>query len=426
MDRGTLFHEGAKRLMVDLIGHGEERWGSASDEHVSAMTAEIVAEVSRERPDLVVSHAERDVARLCLYHLALGLDANPEHVVGLERKFVLELPRSGWTVSGIVDLALMPDPNTGEVQDYKTQLHVPPESEWDWFQAKLYACLLVWGRPVEESPCEECGGGEFPPSEPETRPGGGVRWLTCPACRGRGVVEEFGKPIGGHLAHVTGREVYPRHDPRKRANKKLPDNRKTWTRLELMELVQDLEAIGESLSDRLGTWDFPARYGSWCGECPAENECPIPREYRRFAGHITTREEAEEAWAWAERITDRAGQTKKEVKEFAAVKGVSIRSGDLVWEHTLGESSRKLKTAKGRSDWAGFEQALEGALERGEEFNLDEWAPYGRGQSSFRKSKRPRGAEGGSPDGPEGNGSGGAGGDVEKQRDEQFGADAPF
>jgi hypothetical protein len=423
MDRGTLYHEGAKRLMVDLIQHGEERWGSASEEHLSAMTAEIIAEVSREHPELVVSHRERDVARMCLYHLALGMDANPEHVVGLERKFLLELD-CGWTVSGIVDLALMPDPNVGEVLDYKTQLHVPPQAEWDFFQAKLYACLLVWGRPVETVVCGDCEGTGVLPGEPDVDTGG------CPACgghftkRGRGYEEEFGTPIGGHLGIVTGRELYPRHDPRKRADKKLPYNSRTWTRLELQEMVQDLEALGETLSGRLESWDFPARHDpSWCGRCPAENECPIPRQYRRFAGHITTREEAEEAWAWAERISARVGATRDEVKKFAAEKGISIRAGgDTIWEWTLGQPSRKMKLRRGRIDWDGFEEAIEAALERGEPFSLDEWAPVGRGASSFKKSKRPE-AEG------DGNVSEEVAPSAEERTaklDERFGADAPW
>lgn len=420
MDRGTLFHEAGKRLMGEQMAAGE-RWDSAGAEELSAMTAQIVQELARERPDLVVSHEEKDVARLCLYHLALGARSNPEHVVGLEKKFVLEL-ECGWTISGIVDVALMPDATTGGVEDYKTQLPVPPKDEWDWFQAKLYACLLVWGKPVERRSCEGCGGTGVLPGEPDVDTGG------CPECgggpvrRGKGYVEEFGTPIGGHLGIVTGREVYPRHDPRKRADLKLPYNEETWTRLELLELVQDLEVLGEALSERLVSWDFPARYGSWCPECPAENECPIPRRYRRFAGHLTTREEAEEAWAWAERISARVSATRDEVKSFAAIKGVEIRSGDLVWTHTLGQPSRKLKTKGGRSDWDGLEEALTGAFERGEPFELDDWAPMKRGQSTFKKTKRPREvvAEG-DDDGKRDDGE-----DRERKRDERYGADAPY
>jgi hypothetical protein len=289
-------------------------------------------------------------------------------------------------------LALIPDPNAGEVQDYKTQLYVPPASEWDPFQAKLYACLLVWGKPVERVVCGDCEGTGVLPGEPDVDTGG------CPACgghftkRGRGYEEEFGTPIGGHLGIVTGRELYPRHDPRKRADGKLPYNAKTWTRLELQEMVMDLEALGEALSERLQTWDFPARSDpSWCGMCPAENECPIPRQYRRFAGHITSREEAEEAWAWAERISARVKATRKEVQNYAAIAGTEIAHGDFVWEWTLGEPSRRLRTTGGRSDWSGFEQAIADALNHGEPFDLNEWAPVQRGQSTFKKRKESKG-----------------------------------
>jgi hypothetical protein len=157
-------------------------------------------------------------------------------------------------------------------------------------------------------------------------------------------------------------------------------------------MVMDLEALGEALSERLQTWDFPARSDpSWCGMCPAENECPIPRQYRRFAGHITSREEAEEAWAWAERISARVKATRKEVQNYAAIAGTEIAHGDFVWEWTLGEPSRRLRTTGGRSDWSGFEQAIADALNHGEPFDLNEWAPVQRGQSTFKKRKEPKG-----------------------------------
>jgi hypothetical protein len=446
MDRGTLAHAGNALLMVRMLQHGE--MVGQGDEALSAFTAEIVREAGEANPHLWVSHEQRDIARLAVFHTAIGLDVDPAHVAGIERKFVLELD-CGWTVSGIIDLASMPTDTRGQVDDYKTSLHVPAVDEWDWFQCKLYAAMLVFGRPVERVPCPQIA----------ARRTGEVCGSTCGQCRGRGWVEEVAeRPIGGHLREVLGREIFPRHDPRNRADGKLAHvclrdgagEPRAWTRMELQELVIDLNDMGERLSEMLTTWKFPARYGTKaCNECPAESLCPIPRGYRRFAGHIQTHEEAGEAWAWAQRVKALAAITEREVKAWADVSASSLTVGETTWEHQLTEQTA-LRKRSGRADWDGFRAALELERAGGEPVALDEWIKTGN-VSTFKKVKagadkkgrdvergsgagdgrRDAGVAGGGSAGDRAGGSGHGGdpgaaaGDVEARRDAQWGDSLP-
>lgn len=411
MDRGTLTHAALARMMVEWMQHGEERYAGAGDEELSSLTAELVRDVGRENPHLWVSHEQRDIARLCVFHAAIGMDVKPDSVAGIERKFVLELPGCGWTLSGIIDVASMPEGEEwgGQVDDYKTAFM--PQGEWDSFQCKLYAAFLVFGRPVDrvECPEEACQLG-LPGAD------------RCETCKGRGYVEEVAeKPIGGHLQKVRGRELYPRHDPRKRLKKDLAYNEQVWTRLELQELILDLEDTGARLNEMLESWKFPARYGTKaCNECPAEVLCPIPRGYRRFAGHVQTMPQAQEAWSWAQRMKGLVGVTEKEVREFAAVNAVALEVGDEVWEYTVTEQ-RKLRQAGGRSDWEGLQAAITAAIEEGEPFRVEDWIKTSN-VSGFKKRRASSGTTAPAPKRKEVKEDGES---AERRRDEQFGADMP-
>jgi len=317
---------------------------------------------------------------------------------------------------------------------------VPPPNEWDSFQQKLYAAMVVFGRPLDRVDCETCA------YEVDAEAAG-----KCPDCKGRGYVEVPGAPIGGHLLRVKGREIYPRRDPRNRRDGKMAKLERTWSRMELLELVQDMEDLGDRLSEMLETWKFPARYGTQaCNECPAEALCPIPRGYRRFAGHIQSPEQAAEAWSWAQRQKELVGITEREVKAFVAVKAMELEVGETVWSHELTET-RKLKTKSGRADWDGLAGAVTAAAEEGEPFDLRDWITVSN-VSTFRKRKVVRDGERAEGDGGASGGVGpagagrdrgagvaggggggerrgrgaGAGADVERERDERFGADAPY
>ena len=348
MDRGSAFHLFAERMVVELVARGEKSlFAPAQDEHggsedlgqaakdVASLTQAMVEQVFEDFPDLTMPAAERDSTRAMAYHLAIGWDVDPQAIVGVERMFSLEL-ECGWTIVGKVDLATLPSATVGEVADYKTTLAVPSQEEHaQSFQAKLYALLLMYGRPVD------------------------------------------GEPFGSHLTHVTGRMIYPRAKPRETGKGlRLVQREATWSRGQLDEFRMDVEALGRRVSDALGSGDWPAQAGPHCSECPAPRECPIPRELRNYQGTILEPEQASEAWEWAMRAKAAVAAVEKEVKAFAKAHG-GVVVGDQVFEWRVSES-RRLRSVGGRSDWDGLAQAVLDAATYGTPFELEEfvkWVP---------------------------------------------------
>jgi hypothetical protein len=370
LNRGSLFHLFAERLVVELMRRGERTLfavqpGESMDEvrsNISALTEAMVHGVADEHPDIVVSASEMDAVRRMAYHLGVGLDIDPAHVAGVERKFVLDLP-SGWTVSGKVDLLTLPDAYTAVVDDYKTALYVPTEEEFEnSFQTKLYALLVAFGVPVEKRPCEGCGGA------------GGDAGMVHGDCRGRGWIEVRLDPIGAHLERFVGRQIYPRF-LRDDLRLESREPKQPWTRTDLADFLQDVDRTARRIEHGLETGLWPAIPGSWCSTCPSEPECPLPTYLRDWHGSIQTRERAQEAAAWAERMSHRVKRTRAEIKEFAKSQpSGAVRVGDGDQALRLVVSHGKAMKRRGRgTDWEGFELALERALVHGEPFEIKEW-----------------------------------------------------
>lgn len=390
MNRGTAFHIFAERMALELIrrgekslfapaqidpddpaDHGEDLSQAARD--VASLTQAMVEQVFADHPELVMPAAERDSVRAMGYHLAIGWDVDPQTIVGVERMFSLEL-ECGWAIVGKVDLAALPTAHRGEVLDFKTTLAVPSQEEHaSSFQAKMYALLLMYGRPVD------------------------------------------GEPFGQHLTHVTGRMLYPRAKPRVTdKGLRLIQREATWSRGQLDEFRMDVEALARRVSDGLETGDWPAQAGRHCSECPAPRECPIPRELRNYQGTILEPEQAAEAWEWAMRAKAAVAAVEKEVKAFAKAHG-GVVVGDQVFEWQVSES-RRLRSVGGRSDWDGLAQAVLDAATYGTPFELEEfvkWVP----KNEFKS--RPVVAEEMSDDG------GAEAGPDERSPDERWG-DVPF
>lgn len=348
MDRGSAFHLFAERMVVELVARGEKSLfapaqdgdGGAEDlsqaaKDVASLTQAMVEQVFADHPEFVMPASERDAVRVMAYHLAVAFDVDPQSVVGIERAFELDL-ECGWKIVGKVDLAALPTATRGLVDDYKTSLAVPSQEEHaQSFQAKLYALLLMYGRPVD------------------------------------------GEPFGSHLTHVTGRMIYPRAKPRETGKGlRLVQREATWSRGQLDEFRMDVEALGRRVSDALGSGDWPAQAGPHCSECPAPRECPIPRELRNYQGTILEPEQASEAWEWAMRAKAAVAAVEKEVKAFAKAHG-GVVVGDRVFEWRVSES-RRLRSVGGRSDWDGLAQAVLDAATYGTPFELEEfvkWVP---------------------------------------------------
>lgn len=362
LDRGSAGHAVFEHMTLMLLESGERKlWAPGFEQDadgnlvgedpvsaqkaVASFTAEIVDEVLKGRPDLPLPVGERDAVRIMAYHWAVAMEIDPEKVVGVEQKFVLDV--GGREVSGIVDLAQIAE-GVAEVVDYKTSLAVPDQGKYEkGFQAPLYAALLLFGQPVE-------------------RIGGVERRLD---------------PIGERVQWVRTRELYPRF---LRDDGGLSGREQVLSRTEVRDFLVDVEALVVELDERRVSWDFPARPGSHCGICPARSECPLPAHLRSFAGEINTMPEAAEAAAKADTMRFALDALEKEIKIFAGAHGPVRYGKDLVRRFEMSET-RSVRRTKGRADWEGLEVAAVAAAELGEPFSIGDWVKHGQSQGFKRK-----------------------------------------
>lgn len=406
MDRGTLAHMVWERAMKTLIAAQERRFAPEDPEQAASMMAAIVDEVLRQTPGLVVPRREVDDVREMAYHWAVGYDVDPEHVAGIERLMVLDL-ECGWTISGKLDVIALPSAELGQVDDYKTGQAMPTQEEYEGkTQPWVYAVLLCFGVPVDVYPCpscegdpvwrcRSCGGMDAIPRGVRPSPCTTCQQRTeqelieCDRCEGKGRIEIRGEAFGQHLQGVLCREVYPR--PKLRDDGTLHRRELLLARTAIADYRADLERAAWQLGERFKTWDFPARSsggsdnGSWCSECPASAECPLPAELRDHAGTVNTLEQATEAWAKAQHVKARTAAIEKEVKNYAKAHGVAIRLGDQEWRWQPKEG-RAVKRAGRGSDWDGLQEAIVEATSYGTPFDVRDWVVPTSG-SEFKKTK---------------------------------------
>ena len=391
LDRGSALHVFAERMVLELIRQGERSLyaaqpGEDEDEarrQVASLTHAMVGEILEERTDLVVPASEADAIRAMAYNLAVGFDVDPQTVVGVERMFGLEV--GGWWVIGKIDLASLPGAHMAQVDDYKTSLHVPTQEEFESaFQTKLYALLLMFGVPLD--------GDDLTP----------------------------GESVGEYLTHVRARMLYPR---RLRQDGRVFYRETTYSRLELEAFRGDVERLVGRVAHGIDTGDWPARYGPHCTECPAEPECPLPKHLRAFHGAINTDEQAGEALAWAMRMKDRVQSTEKEVREYVKAQGRPLIVDGMSFGFEV-DVSRQLRRRGKHADWEGLEQGVMEAVQYGAPFAIED---YVMERASNKFKGRPIVADemeiGVSDDG---SGDERDPADVERERDERFGPNAPF
>lgn len=373
-DRGTLAHAVLERAMKTLIAHGERAFAPDDPEQAAAIVADIVDAVLRERPDLVVPRREVDDVRELAYHWATAYDVDPEHVAGIERLMVLDL-ECGWTISGKLDLVALPSAELGQVDDYKSTPAPVSQEEYEGStQPWVYAALLCFGVPVDVYPCEMCDGKgwNLAPELDE-----------CVQCDGKGRLEVRGEAFGRHLRGVLCREVYPRARPRDDGT--LHRRELLLSRTAIADYRADLERMAATLAARFETWEFPASSGSWCSQCPAAQECPLPAHLRDYAGTINTAGQAAEAWERTLRAKQQLAAVEREVKNYARAHDVAICVGDEQWRWQPKEG-RAVKKRGQRSDWEGLVAAIEESVQFGAPFDVDEWVTRTTG-SEFKKSK---------------------------------------
>jgi hypothetical protein len=399
LDRGTLGHMAFERLMLQLVATGEESYytpahhadeqGRVHEEgvlearrNVASLTAAVVSEIIAENPGLVARPSEWDEVRAMAYHWALGYDVSPGSILGIEQTYVLDvtLPDGAvWEVRGKIDVSYAIGDDGAGVDDYKT--HFNPQSDGDYretFQGKLYAILLCFGQPVEQSTCFDCDGRGV------LRYDAGELGEPCDVCRGRGYLERRLERQGDWINAVRTREVYPRF---LRDDMTLPAAENTLTRQELQDARADLELLVQRLAGRFESWDFPAIHGSHCSMCPAKLECPLPEHLRDHAGTVNTPEEALEAAIKAAHDDDDLSARKAELRNWVAANGPIIM-GDEEWVLVVSDS-RSVKRRGKTTDWEGFMEAVAAAVEFGEPFDPDEWVKRRTSTNFKRRAIKP-------------------------------------
>lgn len=333
MDRGTLLHAVHERMVQTLLKQGDRAFIEPDEEmlvreghdvrkvagRVAAVTAAIVDEVAAEMPWLTVPSAERDLVRVCAFHLAVGFPVALDGLVALERKFVLDVvvDAKPVTVSGIIDLAFAAG-SVGQVDDLKTAIHVPDQERFEQsFQTKLYAAMLAFGYPVV----------------------------------GEGPEEAREAPLGGRLQYIRAREVYPR---KLTGSGHVPTREKTYTRGELADFIAfDLAGVIRDVEWSFTESRWPAVPGSHCSTCPAPALCPIPADLNM--NRPLDEEDAADAAELLDRLQARktglVDRLRERLKATVQASGPVRYGTDMVFEGVVG--------TKKETDWRALQQAVD-------------------------------------------------------------------
>lgn len=358
---GTAAHLVFERMMLDLISQGEKTLYAPAEgedplhaaQEVASMTAAVVDEVLREHPELQVTKLGVDQLRVQAFHWATAQPVDPETVVAVERKFVLDLD-SGYTVSGKVDLAAVEGTDTLAILDWKSSWPPPAdESEPDeFFQLRFYALLVLFGQPVEHTRCTACPNAATAIS----RYRGGKS--TC-ECRGTGWVEHRLSPIGDGINYVKPRLVYPRVLRQDGELHRRPE-RGVLTRTQVADFRADVERDVEKVARALETGEWPAVPGSHCSMCPCQAECPLPESARPET--LDTPEDAARVLEWADRADQELRAKRRAARRYVEANGPVRWGADKVSELDTAESWK--------TDWQKLEAGVHAAVEYGEPFDL--------------------------------------------------------
>ena len=192
---------------------------------------------------------------------------------------MIELELGGWTMRGKLDFAEIGPPFGALVRDYKTSINIPSRDEVEngakSFQGRFYALLLLFGIPEGE---------------------------------------QF--PLGKGLDTCRVELAYPRYTSEDTGE--MISRGVEWSRDQLVDFKRSIEDHLAKIDHGFETGEWPAQPGSWCAECPARSECPLPEVVHEIA-EVASVEQAEEALAL--HLTRDAEQRK-------LMKAVSLFHGD--------------------------------------------------------------------------------------------------
>lgn len=251
MDRGTAFHEFARRYVELLVERGEH-------EAPPEVAKDLMGAVIEDNPHLHLTSEAHDELRAMAWNTAEGLWLDSAAVAGTEVE--LELTVLGVPVRCRVDLVLVwPDQRYVEIWDWKTSFAVPSESEVrKLFQPRFYALAVAEGTGVD-----------------------------VPA------------PLGRGADMFRFRLVYPRY-------RRMQAVEATFERSELPDLEATVAGAVRRAERGFAVGEWSPVAGAGCATCPAPHECPLPAQMIPAIDLTLERpEEVAERIVWLERERDR-------------------------------------------------------------------------------------------------------------------------
>lgn len=284
LNRGSIFHEVARRLVLEHVIKRGEREIPPDVGKVE------LTRVFAEHPELTVPADERDYLRMLVYHFCLGSYFDPARVLGVEQMLTLKLGR--WTVRGKLDLIYDHGSGMIEITDYKTQRNMPTSEEWATgghdprtglprfggdFQTQVYGVLCAFG------------------------------------------VDEHGMTIGEQVNRWRLVQRFPSTLWEEGIGYREAD----VDRVQLADFRDDVLAQLEALEHAIATGKWQPTPGTHCGECPAEYECPLPRHLRPDSqgASIDTLEEAERLAAFRRFSSRRQANLTRALRKAAERNG---------------------------------------------------------------------------------------------------------
>jgi PD-(D/E)XK nuclease superfamily len=134
---------------------------------------------------------------------------------------------------------------------------------------------------------------------------------------------------GAGINDVWFYEVFPRQT-KGEDSKEIIAYEGVWSRTELYEFKTSLERHIVQIEEGLETGKWEARDGSWCGRCPAEQECPIPPHLRQIES-INSPEEAEVALTHKLALDREGARYQKALREWFKENGI-VYVGDYAFD----------------------------------------------------------------------------------------------
>jgi hypothetical protein len=325
LDRGVALHEAIERAERLMLDSGEV---TIPEE----MAREIAEAVMEDRTDLVLSASEQDRVRGMMWNWARSSfgTVDPETLLGIEMSMEVEI--SGFKCTCRLDRAEATG-STLVVIDYKSGFPGKQEDTDRSFQGQFYGMALLFG-----------------------------------------TLKDSDQNLGAGIDDVLFYEVFPRI--RDEETGALFVREAVWSKHELYEFKTSLERNILAFETSLETGDWPARDGSWCGRCPAPNECPIPANLRHVE-QIETLEDAQDALSHKLALKREGERLQTGLREFFKQHGI-VYVGDYAFDATVSQS-RSVK------DIPGLEAEVARATLAGQEVNEE---PYIEERSSTKYAVR--------------------------------------